>query len=316
MVHKVTTDALFEIHKDKLGLEWISGRDGGSRIISKEDDLHRVRKSLIGHLNAIHPNQIQVLGHWEHKYLSGLGKNSYHDVIQQLFNNQPAAVIISDNLNIQDAILKQSTKTDTPLFLSAVSSRKNINVIQYYLEDQLAETSILHGVFMEVHGLGVLLSGDSGIGKSEVALELINRGHRLIADDAPEFARTAPDTVRGSCPEALRDFLEVRGLGILNIREMYGDSAIKPSKNIRLIVHLSLMTEEQVHQIDRLQGSVQVFNLLDVEIQKVILPVGPGRNLAVLIEAATSQYIQILSGYNAAEDFIEKQRKLLESSEQ
>jgi len=316
MVHKVTTDALFETHKDKLGLEWISGRDGGIRIISKEDDLHQVRKSLIGHLNAIHPNQIQVLGHWEHKYLSDLGKNSYHDVIQQLFRNQPAAVVISDNLIIQDAILKQSTKSDTPLFLSPASSRKIINVIQYYLEDQLAETSILHGVFMEVHGLGVLLSGDSGIGKSEVALELINRGHRLIADDAPEFARTAPDTVRGSCPEGLRDFLEVRGLGILNIREMYGDSAIKPSKNIRLIVHLSLMTEEQLHQIDRLQGSVQIFNLLDVDIQKVILPVGPGRNLAVLIEAATRQYIQILSGYNAAEDFINKQKILIESNEQ
>jgi len=316
MVHKVTTDALYEIHKDKLGLEWISGREGGNRVISTEDDLHRVRKSLIGHLNAIHPNQIQVLGQWEHKYLSSLGKNSYHDVIHQLFRNQPAAVIISDNLNIQDAILKQSTKTDTPLFLSPVSSRKLINIVQYYLENQLAETSILHGVFMEVHGLGVLLSGDSGIGKSEVALELINRGHRLIADDAPEFARTAPDTVRGSCPEALRDFLEVRGLGILNIREMYGDSAIKPSKNLRLIVHLSIMTEEQVHQIDRLQGSVQLYNLLDVEIQKVMLPVGPGRNLAVLIEAATSQYIQILSGYNAAEDFIKKQQKLLESNEQ
>ena len=314
MVAKVTADTIFEVHQDRLQLTWIAGHTGRTRIVSKDDDQEQSRQSLIGHLNAIHPNQIQVLGRWEQKYLESLGKNSYHDVIQQIFDNQPAAIIVTDSLKIDETIIKQANKTNTPLIASTTASQKLVNRIQFYLEHTLAETTILHGVFMEVHGLGVLLSGQSGIGKSEVALELINRGHRLIADDAPEFSRIEPDSVRGSCPEALRNFLEVRGLGILNIREMYGDSAIKPSTNLRLIVHLSLMTEEQIHKIDRLQGSYQNISLLDVEIPKVILPVGPGRNLAVLIEAATSQYIQLLSGYNAAEDFIEKQRQLIESS--
>lgn len=174
----------------------------------------------------------------------------------------------------------------------------------------------MHGVFMEVHGLGVLLGGQSGIGKSELALELINRGHRLIADDAPEFSRTAPDTIRGSCPETLCDFLEVRGLGILNIREMFGDSAIKPSKNLRLIVGLSMMSEAQIRSIDRLEGTYTTVTLLDIEIPEVIIPVAPGRNLAVLVEAATRQHIQVISGYNAAEDFIRKQQQIMESTQQ
>ena len=168
---------------------------------------------------------------------------------------------------------------------------------------------------MEVHGIGVLLSGDSGIGKSELALELINRGHRLIADDAPEFSRTAPDTVRGSCPEALRDFLEVRGLGILNIREMYGDSAIKPSKNLRLIVCLTLLDNVQDYNFDRLEGSYRNIGFMDVEIPEVMIPVAPGRSLAVLVEAAARQHIQLLSGYNATQDFILKQQRLIDANQ-
>jgi HPr kinase/phosphorylase len=196
---------------------------------------------------------------------------------------------------------------------SPVNSQKLIDRIHYDLKERLAEQSILHGVFMEVHGMGVLLSGESGIGKSELALDLINRGHRLIADDAPEFSRIGPDTVRGRCPEVLRDFLEVRGLGILNIREMYGDSAIKPSKNLRLIVRLQLMNEKQIHNMDRLTRSYRSNSLLDVDIPEVIIPVAPGRSLAVLVEAATRQHIQLVSGYNATEDFIQKQQQLLQS---
>ena len=312
MPNKVTTQTLFEFHRHKLSLKWVVGNKGKDRVLKREESA-LARASLVGHLNAIHPNQIQVLGEWEFKYLNSLGKNSYHDVIQQIYGNLPAAVIIADDLTADENLLEQSEKTNTPLLYSPMGSQKVVNRLHYFLEYRLAESTILHGVLMEVHGLGVLLTGKSGIGKSELALELINRGHRLIADDAPELARIGPDTVRGHCPEVLRGFLEVRGLGVINVQKMFGDSAIKPSKNLRLIVQLKSIEEEEISQLDRLGGSYDTHSLLDVEIQAVVLPVAPGRNLAVLVEAATRQYIQLQSGYNASLDFMHKQKQLMDS---
>jgi len=314
MSGKVTTQTLFEFHRHKLTLKWISGQAGKDRVLKREESA-LARASLVGHLNAIHPNQVQVLGKWEFKYLNSLGKNSYHDVIQRIFANLPAAVIIADDLVADENMLEAAEKTNTPLFYSPLDSQKVVNRLHYFLEYRLAESSILHGVFMEVHGLGVLLTGKSGIGKSELALELINRGHRLIADDAPEFSRVGPDTIRGHCPVVLRGFLEVRGLGIINVQKMFGDSAITPSKNLRLIVQLKSIEDDDIHELDRLGGSYDTHNLLDVEIQAVVIPVAPGRNLAVLVEAATRQYIQLQSGYNASLDFMHKQKQLLESEE-
>jgi len=315
MSDKVTTQTLFEFHRHKLTLKWIAGKGGKDRVLKREESA-LARASLVGHLNAIHPNQVQVLGKWEFKYLDSLGKNSYHDVIQQLFGNLPAAIIITDDLTMDENFLQKAEKTNTPVFYSPLDSQKVVNRLHYFLQYRLAESSIMHGVFMEVHGLGVLLTGKSGIGKSELALELINRGHRLIADDAPEFARIGPDTIRGHCPAVLRGFLEVRGLGIINVQKMFGDSAIKPSKNLRLIVQLKSIEDDEIHQLDRLGGSYDTHSLLDVEIQAVVIPVAPGRNLAVLVEAATRQYIQLQSGYNASLDFMHKQKQLLESEDQ
>ena len=315
MSDKVTTQTLFEFHRHKLSLKWIAGQGGKDRSLKREETA-LARASLVGHLNAIHPNQVQVLGQWEFKYLNGLGKNSYHDVIQQVFSNLPAAVIIADDLTADDSIIEKAEKTNTPLLYSPLDSQKVVNRLHYFLEYKLAESSILHGVFMEVHGLGVLLTGKSGIGKSELALELVNRGHRLIADDAPEFSRIGPDTIRGHCPAILRGFLEVRGLGVINVQKMFGDSAIKPSKNLRLIVQLKSIEDDEINHLDRLGGSYDTITLLDVEMQAVMIPVAPGRNLAVLVEAATRQYIQLQSGYNASLDFMHKQKQLMESEDQ
>lgn len=310
MSQLITALALYEAHKNKLSLQWVGGFTGKQRVIEPDESADS-RTSLIGHLNAIHPNQIQVLGRWEYEYLASLRKNSHHDVLQMLYQNEPAAIIIADDLPTEEILVRMADDTGTPLFCSPMSSQKLIGRLQYYLDIKLAETHIMHGVFMEVHGMGVLLCGQAGIGKSELALELINRGHRLIADDAPEFSRSAGDTVRGRCPEALRDFLEVRGLGILNIREMYGDSAIKPSKNLRLIVRLIMMEDVKDHGYDRLEGSYRSFSFMDVDIPEVLIPVAPGRSLAVLVEAAARQHIQLLSGYNATQDFILKQQDLI-----
>ncbi len=166
----------------------------------------------------------------------------------------------------------------------------------------------LHGVFMEVMQLGVLLSGANGAGKSELALELVNRGHRLIADDAPEFFRPASGGVHGRCPEPLCDFLEVRGLGVLNIRAMFGDGAIAPSAELKLVLRLMPMTGEQFAAIDLLRPCRDDVILLDKEVPRITLPVIPGRNLAILAETAVRIRLLALSGYDASADLIRRQQ--------
>jgi HPr kinase/phosphorylase len=177
--------------------------------------------------------------------------------------------------------------------------------------DEQAEKTVIHGVFLDVHGLGVLLTGDSGVGKSELALELISRSHCLIADDSIEFSQQGPGAVRGTCPDALRDFLEVRGLGILNIRAMYGDGVIKDRKDLHLIVHLERMTPEKIQQVNRLEGCYGKRLILDSEIPVVTLPVASGRNLAVLVEAAVRHHILLRKGYNASDAFIAQQQDMI-----
>ena len=170
----------------------------------------------------------------------------------------------------------------------------------------------VHGVFMEVMQLGVLLSGASGVGKSELALELLNRGHRLIADDAPEFLRLASGGVLGRCPEVLRDFLEVRGLGVLDIRAMFGDSVIAPQAELKLILHLKVMGGEQLAAVDRLRPSRDSVTILEKEVPRITLPVAPGRSLAILAETAVRSHLLSLAGYDAAAEFSGRQRQFLD----
>ena len=190
-------------------------------------------------------------------------------------------------------------------------SHELVTKLRFYLARELADRMILHGVFMEVMSVGVLITGESSVGKSELALELVSRGHRLIADDAPEFRRIAPDTLEGRCPPVLQDFLEVRGLGILNIRQMYGDASIKRQKFLRLIIHLRPLTEESQRNLDRINGESSTTRLLGVEITETTLPVAPGRNLGVMVEAAVRNFLLHEAGYNAAEDMIGRQKALL-----
>lgn len=311
----LTVSQLFESHAEKLALEWVAGNRGQDCEIQFSQDqgvgVASAERPMVGHLNLIHPNRVQVLGGTELRYLGALGKNSYQDTLAKLFSESPAFVVIADGEVVTDDLRRGAEQASIPLFSSRLRSYKLVEHLRYYLTGLLAETRILHGVFMEVRGLGVLLAGESGVGKSELALELVTRGHRLIADDAPEFSRVAPDTIRGACPKLLQGFIEVRGLGVLNIRAMYGDSAIKKDKNLRLIVNLKSIDDDDIRSIDRLMGSQQSEMVLDVAVPSVILPVAPGRNLALLIEAAVRNHILRLGGYDAAQDIIERQRQLV-----
>lgn len=310
----LTVRTLIETYRERLGLEWFAGEEGGERKLLGPDE-EASGTSMVGHLNFIHPHRIQVMGYPELEYLEGLGKNSYQDAVRNLFADGCVLVVLAGGLKPSRDLCRYATISGTALVGSPLPSDKLVDHLDYYLSGMLGDTTLMHGVFMDVMGIGVLLTGQSAIGKSELALELITRGHRLVADDAPEFTRVAPDTIRGSCPELLRDFLEVRGLGVLNVRQMFGDNSIKQSKNLRLIIDLIGYHPDEVDSLDRLQGSRHSRKLLDVEVPEIQLPVAPGRNLAVLVEAAVRNHVLYYNGYDAAWDFISRQRQQLEQGD-
>ncbi len=328
----VTVNELFEIHAERLMLRWVAGRAGGSRSITSGEVQPKTRKivgddistletwrtneilptkSLIGHLNLIHPNQIQVLGRSEIRYLAGLREISREDAIRQLLSHDPDCIIVAEGQGVPEKLEQACEASLTPLLSSSLSGNQLVDDLHYYLANLLAEVVTLHGVYMEIMSIGVLLTGESGVGKSELALELITRGHRLIADDAPEFSRIAPDIINGTCPEALQDFLEVRGLGILNVRELFGAGALRGNKYLRLIVRLERMDHESIVRLDRLEGSYRTRKVLGLDIPEIILPVAPGRNLSVLVECAARNHILRMGGYNSTDDFMERQRDLI-----
>ena len=316
MAKSISVKTLFEKHRKKLKLEHVAGTDGENRLIQFDGGQVSAENepdvSYVGHLNFIHPHRIQIIGYREIEYFNDLNEQGRTESLNRLYEGNPLSIIIANDIDIPDDFLSRSNETGLPLYRSSRNSQFLVNNLQYYLSHSIADHTTVHGVFMEVIGIGVLLTGESSVGKSELALELISRGHRLIADDAPEFSRVAPDTLSGTCPPPIKNFLEVRGLGILNIRAMFGDSAIKDSKYLRVIVHLEKMNDEQMRTIDRLRGSHQKNTILGVDVEQVTLPVAPGRNLAVLIEIAVRNHILALKGYHAAEDFIQRQQQFLE----
>lgn len=303
--------SLYKALQEKLGLVWLTGEQYKDRPVhSSQGATEDV--SLVGHLNLISQHCVQVLGRKELEYLDSLKKNSRKDAISQLFSGQATLVVIAKGMPAPADLEAAAAASQTPLLSSTLPSQDVIENLQHYLANYFADKITLHGVFMEVLGTGVLITGDSSIGKSELALELLTRGHRLIADDATEFSRTSPDTLLGTCPEMLRDFLEVRGLGILNVRAMFGASAIKQHRNLRLIVVLQDI--EEATQMDRLHGSRKIRRIQDVNIPEITLPVGPGRNLAVLLEVAVRNHILNAKGYDASQAFIDRQKRRLENA--
>lgn len=305
---------IFDRLSQLINITWVAGKKNADRRFKHALSWSN-RSTLIGHLNLMHRNRIQVLSKYECHYLRRLSDIERIQVLDNIFNWRTGAVVVSDDIEVSKEFINRANEKGIPLFTSALHSNDLITSIRYYLSNMLADKITLHGVFMEVMGTGVLITGESGIGKSELALELISRKHRLIADDAAEFTRTAPELLLGSCPPMLSDFLEVRGLGVLNVREMYGDNALKISKYLRLIINLKRMDMKDRQQIDRLYGTRDTRNILDVDIPEFILPVATGRNLAVMVEAAVQNQILIKNGHDASEEFIERQRCFIENND-
>jgi len=295
---------LFEDNREKLQLDWIAGREGGSAELAPE----RVSSSsegLIGHLNLIHPNWIQVLGRTETAFLNALDPVARQKALADLAHSDLFCILVTGGETAPAGLAAMAEARHTPLFSSPLPSVHLMWMLRYYLARALAESTTLHGVLLDVLGMGVLITGESGVGKSELGLELISRGSGLVADDVVELYRTAPETLEGRCPALLKDFLEVRGLGVLNIRTIFGETAVRPRKNLKLIVHLAKPAADQA-SAERLPLAASSQNVIGVEIRKVTIPVAAGRNLAVLVEAAVRNYVLQLRGMDSTQEFIER----------
>ena len=307
----VTVETLFRDMAEQLDLQWVAGQTGGQRTLSSET-IQKPTLALIGHLNFVHPNRVQVLGCAEMDYLRGLTDAALQDAINHLFSTELAAIVIANGEAVPAMLTDSANRTETPLLASSLASPVLMSHLGHYLTQRLAEATSIHGVFLEVLGTGVLIKGDAGVGKSELALELITRGHRLIADDVVELKHVAPDTLEGSCPPMIRDFLEVRGLGILNIRFLFGETAVKMQKNLKLIVELVQAEEIGEVGLNRLDMVASTETILSVGIPKVRIPVAAGRNLAVLVEVAVRNHILKSRGINPVEQFIKRQQAAID----
>jgi HPr kinase/phosphorylase len=300
---QVNVARLHEDNREALSLVWVAGREGGTAVRREAV----AAASLIGHLNLTHPNSIQVIGAYEAGIVAGY--------IDRLLESHPAAVIIADGVAPPAALVEAAARTQTPLFTSPLAAPRVIEQLARYLAKALAETVERHGVFMDVLGLGVLITGESGVGKSELGLELISRGHGLVADDVVEVSRIAAGTLEGRCPPMLKDFLEVRGLGLLNIRTIFGETAVRRKLKLRLIAHLERPQPGGRDPGERLPLIEQTEEILGVNVRRVSIPVAAGRNLAVLVEAAVRNEILKLRGIDSTAEFLARQRSHMDKSD-
>lgn len=309
----VTANDLFEAQEQRLQLKWLAGKEIGD-ILLESTTAKFPGLAMVGHLNFIHPNRIQIISEIELQYINNLDENEKQRAVNDLFLCESTVVVVLTTTEHPDYLIAAAQKAGKPLFASSQPSPVVIEHLQYYLTRALAPRLTTHGVYLEVMGMGVLIIGESGIGKSELALELLSRNHRLIADDAVDFIKVGPDVLVGECPKALTDYLEVRGLGILDVRAMFGETAVRHKKKLHLIVHLKKLKQMDQASIDRLQAEQLMHKLLDVDIPEVILFVAPGRNLAVLVEAATRSYILRVWGLDVLGEFTKRHQELINKS--
>lgn len=300
---------LFEQNRGRLQLTCVCG-DLERAIQVNQDDISP--SDLVGHLNLIHPDRIQVVGTPEVSWAQRLPVAKAAQHMREIMAAQPPAIIVADGCEVPVAVSDACQSSQTPLFTTPQSTAQVIDTLRSYVSRELAETISMHGVFMDVFGVGVLITGDSGVGKSELGLELISRGHGLVADDVVEISRVAPGTLEGRCPALLRDFLEVRGLGLLNIRTIFGETASRRKMRLKLIVHLQRMQPVEMTATQRLPTADQTMSVLSVDVRRVVLPVAAGRNLAVLIEGAVRSTILLLRGIDSMQEFIDRQQSALD----
>ncbi|GIQ71527.1 HPr kinase/phosphorylase [Xylanibacillus composti] len=284
----------------KFSLEVVSGDEGVKRKITVAD-LYRPGLEMAGYF-AYHPKErIQILGKTELTFFEQLSEKDRKDRMSRLCADVTPCIVVSRGLNVPDELAEISEERGVPVLRSSVSTTILASRLTGYLETMLAPTTTIHGVLVDVYGVGMLITGSSGIGKSETALELVKRGHRLIADDAVEIRQTTDNVLYGNAPELIRHLLEIRGVGIINVMTLFGAGAVRNEKKITLVCKLE--TWQQDKQYDRLGLDEETTRIIETDLPLVTIPVRPGRNLAVIIEVAAMNFRLKRMGYNAAQQF-------------
>lgn len=308
----LSIQSIYEDNRDLLKLGWFAGCSGGEKLIFGDATS---AADQVGHLNLIHPSRIQVMGHQEKAYYERISSNTRAHLFRDLVSGGTPAIIIAEGLETPADLMAVCDENHIPLFSTPLPSAQVIDYLRVFLSKRLAQQVTMHGVFMDVFGLGVLITGDSGLGKSELGLELVSRSHGLVADDAVEFSRIAPNMIEGRCPSLLQNLLEVRGLGLLDIKAIFGETAVRRKMRLKLIVHLIRRINTLDDSFERLPIDAQTEEVLGLEIRKVTIPVAAGRNIAVLLEAAVRNTILQLRGINTLQEFMQRQRKAMDEEE-
>jgi HPr kinase/phosphorylase len=302
-----TFQSLFEDNREQLKLEWLAGRSASTKLLDTPATAGLASADLVGHLNLIHPNRLHVLGHSEVRYYSQMDPARRLHYANELIAGGPIGIIVGEGLTPPSELVTTAESAGLPTLASPLPAAEVIEVLRIYIAKLLAVHCTLHGVFMDVLGMGVLVAGESGVGKSELGLELISRGHGLVADDVVDFSRVAPDTIEGRCPPLLSNLLEVRGLGLLDIKAIFGETAVRRKMKLRLIVELRRYGAADTPERLPLEGQTE--DVLGLPVRKVIIPVASGRNLAVLTEAAVRNTILQLRGVDTMRDFLARQQQ-------
>ena len=304
----VSADALFEDHRGKLKWQWIAGLGASERRFD-EVAVRAARSGadLVGYLNYIHPYRVQILGEREVAYLSRGSEEDCVRRISRIVTLEPPVLVLADGQVAPDALLRVCERAQIPMFATPESSAFVIDVLRAYLSKHFADRTTMHGVFMDILGLGVLITGESGLGKSELGLELISRGNGLVADDAVYLFRINQTTIEARCPELLLNLLEVRGIGLLDIRAIFGETAVRRKMRLKLIVHL-VRRENFERDYERIPTEPLTQDVLGIPVRKVVIQVVAGRNIAVLVEAAVRNTILQMRGIDTYQDFMLRQQ--------
>ena len=310
----ISADVLFEAFRSYLHWEWIAGLGASERRFD-EVAVRAARSGadLVGYLNYIHPYRVQILGEREIAYLTNATADDCARRIARIVTLEPPVIVLADGKQAPEALISMCERAQIPMFSAPGSSAYVIDVLRAYLSKHFADRVSMHGVFMDILGLGVLITGESGLGKSELGLELISRGNGLVADDAVDLYRINQTTIEGRCPDLLQNLLEVRGIGLLDIRAIFGETAVRRKMRLKLIVHL-VRRETLERDYERMPFEPLTQDVAGIPVRKVVIQVVAGRNIAVLVEAAVRNTILQLRGIDTYQDFVDRQRRAMEQN--
>ena len=310
----ISADVLFEAFRSYLHWEWVAGLGASERRFD-EVAVRAARSGadLVGYLKYIHPYRVQILGEREIAYLTNSTPEDCTRRTSRIVTLEPPVIVLADGQQAPDALISMCERAQIPMFAAQGSSAFVIDVLRAYLSKHFADRVSMHGVFMDILGLGVLITGESGLGKSELGLELISRGNGLVADDAVDLYRINQTTIEGRCPDLLQNLLEVRGIGLLDIRAIFGETAVRRKMRLKLIVHL-VRRETLERDYERMPFEPLTQDVAGIPVRKVVIQVVAGRNIAVLVEAAVRNTILQLRGIDTYQDFVDRQRRAMEQA--